>query len=133
MIFDHIGLFVPSLDKGRHHLSRLLPIASYGEEFHDAGLKVQVQFGTDSSGVRYELVAPFGEGNPVSGVLASGKGLLNHVAYRVADLPTEMTRLRANGALLIGRPCPALAFGGARVAFALTPLNFIIELIEISR
>ena len=130
MIFDHIGLFVPSLEKGRTHLSQILPITGYGEEIDDPGLKVRVQFGTDSSGVRYELVAPFGEGNPVSGVLASGKGILNHVAYRVADLPAETARLRAARALPIGEPRPAVAFRGARVAFFLTPLGFIVELIE---
>ena len=130
MIFDHIGLFVPNLEKGRTHLSRILPITGWGQEIQDPGLKVQVQFGTDVSGVRYELVAPFGEGNPVSGVLASGKGILNHVAYRVTDLPVELARLRAARALPIGDPQPAVAFDGARVAFFLTPLGFIVELIE---
>ncbi len=130
MIFDHIGLFVGDLDQGRRKLAALLPIAAWSDPIEDAGLKVRIQFATDTSGVRYELVAPFGEGDPVSGVLQSGQAILNHVAYRVADLDAELGRLRAEGALPLGPPSPAVAFGGRRVVFLLTRLRFILELVE---
>ena len=130
MIFDHIGLFVADLAIGQQKLSALLPIASVSDSIDDAGLKVRVQFCTDTCGIRYELVAPFGEGNPVSGVLENGKAVLNHVAYRVADLKTEAARLRREGAIPLGSARPAVAFEGRLVMFFLTPLRFIIELIE---
>jgi len=130
MIFDHIGLFVADLDQGRRKLKALLPIAAFSEPVEDAGLKVRIQFATDASGVRYELVAPFGEGDPVSGVLASGQAILNHVAYRVEDLDADMARLRAEGALPLGPPAPAIAFGGRRGVFLLTRVRFILELVE---
>jgi methylmalonyl-CoA/ethylmalonyl-CoA epimerase len=130
VIFDHIGLFVADLDRGRRRLGALLPIADLSEPIEDPGLKVRIQFATDTSGVRYELVAPFGEGDPVSGVLASGQAILNHVAYRVADLDAALARLRAEGALPLGPPSPAVAFGGRRVVFLLTRLRFILELVE---
>ncbi len=130
MIFDHIGLFVADLEAGREALGKLLPIAEFLPPIDDPVLKVRVQFGIDASGLRYELVAPFGEGDPVSGVLASGKNILNHVAYRVADLAAEAARLRIAGAMPLGVPKPALAFGGKRVQFFLTKLRFVVELIE---
>lgn len=130
MKFHHIGLFVADLDAGRRHLQGLLPIAATSAVIEDAGLKVRVQFCTDQSGVRYELVAPFGESNPVDGALASGKGILNHVAYTVADLDAALTAVRAQGCIPLGRPQPAVAFGGQRVMFFMSPLRFIIELIE---
>lgn len=130
MKFHHIGLFVADLDVGRRHLQGLLPIASTSTVIEDVGLKVRVQFCTDQSGVRYELVAPFGEGNPVDGALASGKGILNHVAYTVADLDAALTAVRAQGCIPLGRPQPAVAFGGQRVMFFMSPQRFIIELIE---
>jgi methylmalonyl-CoA/ethylmalonyl-CoA epimerase len=108
----------------------LIPIADLSEPIEDPGLKVRIQFATDTSGVRYELVAPFGEGDPVSGVLTSGQAILNHVAYRVADLDAALARLRAEGALPLGPPSPAVAFGGRRVVFLLTRLRFILELVE---
>lgn len=130
MIFDHIGLFVADLEAGRAKLSALLPIADESDPIDDAGLKVRVQFCYDTLGICYELVAPFGEGNPVSGVLESGKAVLNHVAYRVVDLQAEAARLRREGAIPLGPARPAVAFGGRDVMFFLTPLRFIIELIE---
>lgn len=130
MIFDHIGLFVADLAQGREKLAAMLPVERFSEPVDDEGMQVRVQFANDRSGIRYELVAPFGEGNPVSGVLASGKAVLNHVAYRVGDIAAEAARLRASGAVPLGPARAAKAFGGKAVMFFLTPLRFIIELIE---
>ena len=130
MIFDHIGLFVADLKVGREKLSAILPINDFTEEVDDHVLRVRIQFGTDSSGIRYELVAPFGDDNPVSGVLKSGKNVLNHVAYRVPDLEQAMAVMTAQDAIPLGSPLPAKAFGGRRVVFFYTSLKFIVELIE---
>lgn len=118
------------MEVGRETLSRLLPLLSYSEVIEDPLLKVRVQFCTDTSGIRYELVAPFGEGNPVSGVLERDTNILNHVAYRVTDLKAEALRLRKAGSILLGPARPAVAFGGRPVMFLLTPMRFIVELIE---
>ena len=130
MIFHHVGLFVPDLATGREKLAAMIPIASVSAAVDDPGLKVRVQLCTDASGVTYELVAPFGEGNPVTGVIENGRAILNHVAYTVSDLAAESERLRQGGAVPLGPARPAEAFDGAPVAFFLTPLRFIIELIE---
>ena len=130
MRFEHIGIFVQSLEKGHFHLSECFQIVDFTDPVDDYALKVRVQFCTDSSGIRYELVSPLGEENPVSGILKSGKNVLNHVAYRVENIELEIQRLRENGCLPFGEPTPALAFSGRRVVFLLTPLRFIIELVE---
>jgi methylmalonyl-CoA/ethylmalonyl-CoA epimerase len=130
MIFHHIGVFVGSLKDGREVINKLISIKEFTKPVDDQILKVSIQFCVDASGIRYELVAPFGENNPVSGILKSGKNILNHIAYTVTDIDKEIIRLRKNGSLPLGDPKPALAFGGNRVAFLLTPLRFIIELIE---
>jgi len=130
--FDHIGVFVPTLDVGREQVAALLPITHFTDPVDDELLRVSVQFGVDESGVRYELVAPFGSETPVDTVLKSGKNILNHVAYRVTDLDAQISRLRAEGAIPLSAPQPAVAFNSSRVIFFLTPLRFIIELIESS-
>lgn len=130
MIFDHIGVFVPSLESGRAHLETFLGIKTWHEAVEDPLLKVKVQFGEDTSGIRYEAVAPFGEGDPVTPVLRSGRNILNHVAYRVGDLVGKLAQLREAGGLPLGPPRPAVAFAGKRVAFVLTPLRMVVELIE---
>jgi methylmalonyl-CoA/ethylmalonyl-CoA epimerase len=130
MVFDHIGLFVHDIAEGRREAEAILPVRAWEEPIDDELLRVRVCFGTDNSGLRYELVAPFGHPNPVSGVLESGHNVLNHVAYRVPELAAAMARLQKAGARPISRPTPARAFNGARVVFLLTKLHFIVELIE---
>jgi methylmalonyl-CoA/ethylmalonyl-CoA epimerase len=130
MIFDHLGVFVADIAQGREALTQLLGAMQWSDVFDDPGIKVRVQFGTDPSGVCYELVAPFGLGNPVDGALGAGVNILNHVAYRTADLDGEMKRMRRLGAIPTGRPMAAVAFGGRRVVFLINKLRFIIELIE---
>jgi methylmalonyl-CoA/ethylmalonyl-CoA epimerase len=128
--FHHLGIFVKSIEEGKRLLGETIPIREWDRTFEDAGLHVSVCFGMDASGIRYELVAPFGEPNPVSGVLSSGRNILNHVAYTVGDMESAMKMLRSAGAIPMGAPRPAVAFGGANVAFFLTSIGIIIELVE---
>lgn len=130
MQFDHIGIFVASLPQGRDSLSDLLQVSDWSDEVHDDNLKISVQFGRDESGQRYELVAPRGEGNPVDGTLARRANLLNYVAYRVADLDEAMAHWRDARAIPLGAPVSAKALDGAKVVFFMSPLGFIVELIE---
>ncbi len=130
MTFDHIGIFVPDLAEGRRMLAAIVPIESWSEDFEDPLWAVRICFGATASGFRYELIAPFGTPNPVSGALAAGKNLLNHLAYLVADIDAAADDLRATGAVPMGPARPAVAFAGARVMFFLTALGFIMELIE---
>lgn len=130
MKFDHVGLFVRTLAGGQTHLAALLPISQWTVPVDDPVINARIQFGTDSSGVRYELVAPLEPGGPVDQALATGNNLLNHIAYRVADLDGQIRRLRRQGCIPTGAPKPAAAFGGRRVVFLLTPLHFILELVE---
>ncbi len=130
MTFDHIGVFCRSLPDGMAVLKATLPIVRASEEFHDPGLRISCQFLWDSAGVCYETVAPLGEGNPVEGSLKSGRNILNHVAYTVDDVDAAMAYFLARQAYTLAEPKPAVAFGGRRVAFVLTPMLFILELIE---
>lgn len=130
MHFDHVGVFVKSLELGHAMMKEILPIVSASESFHDPLLGVSVQFLYDTDGVCYEIVAPNGPDNPVDPVLADQRTILNHVAYRAVDFDARIARLRESRCLPLGPPQPAVAFGGARVAFFLTPLRMIIELIE---
>ncbi len=130
MIFDHIGIFVKDIDHGSDELKSYFNIIYESESFRDAKLKVIVKFLYDESNICYEVVAPLGEDNPVEMVLSSGKNILNHLAYKSDNLEKDIERLREKGAIPITKPEPAIAFNGARVIFLLTPLRFIIELIE---
>lgn len=130
MEFDHLGVFVKTLEQGRAVLESIVPIAAASDPVHDPLLRVSVQFLRDTSGIRYEIVAPNGQGNPVDAVLSEQRNTLNHVAYRAKDFDAQVARLREARCMPLGEPRPAAAFGGARVMFFLTPLRMIVELIE---
>ena len=103
------------------------------ERFDDPRLGVSVRFARDPAGIVYELIAPLGDASPVARALKSRSNLLNQIAYRTRSLESSITRLRSQRALPLGPPAPAVAFGGARVQFLMTPFDFVIELIELDR
>ena len=130
MRFDHIGIFVKELVEGRRLLEAMFGIERWTEVFEDPGIGVYVQFGLGTDGPCYELVAPRGQNSPVDGALRTGKNILNHVAYLTGDLDGDGERLRALGGVAVSAAQPAVAYGGQRVQFWLTPLRMIVELVE---
>lgn len=130
MKFHHIGVVARDLDAARAHLSATLAIAEWSATVDDPGIGVSVCFGQDGSGVRYELIAPLGNGSPVAGHLGEDRAILNHVAYTVPNLDQAAADLRAARCFPLGAAQPAKAFSGRRVQFFMSPLRFIIELIE---
>ncbi len=139
--FDHIGLIVADLAAGRAFLEAALGIACWTPVTHDPGIRVSVQFGSAQfasaqlgsaagSAVVYELIAPLGEDSPIAGALRQGKSILNHVAYLTPDLAESAARLRALSCFAAGEPQPAVAYHGRLIQFWVSPLRFIIELIE---
>jgi len=130
MQFDHLGLVVKSLAKGRKTLAATLGIQEWTEQFDDAVNGVRLQFGRDPSGICYELLEPLDENSPVYPALTAGKAILNHVAYLVSDLAAAGSRLRAAGSAPTSEPKPAIAYGGKHIQFFVTPLRFVVELIE---
>jgi methylmalonyl-CoA/ethylmalonyl-CoA epimerase len=130
MKFDHVGIVVDNIGKGRHFLATTFGIEHWTKVFEDAGIGVYVQFGIGPDGPCYELIAPLNSDSPVSGVLKDGHNILNHVAYLVTDLDFAATALRSFGCFPVTDPQPAIAYQGNSVQFFLSPLRFIVELIE---
>jgi methylmalonyl-CoA/ethylmalonyl-CoA epimerase len=130
MEFDHIGVVVASLCRGRSALQNGYGVSRWTEEYSDEINAVQVQFGRDPTGLCYELIAPLGPASPVSRTQRRGTNITNHVAFRVSSLPRQRDKLLLTGFHPLGDPNPALAFGGAAIQFFLSPINSIIELVE---
>jgi methylmalonyl-CoA/ethylmalonyl-CoA epimerase len=130
MQFDHVGLVVKSVAKGREVLSQMLRIEDWTEEFCDPVNGVRLQFGRDPAGVVYELLEPLDESSPVYPALAGGKAILNHVAYLVDDLGAAGEHMRRAGCAPTSEPKPAIAYDGRNIQFFVSSLRFVIELIE---
>jgi methylmalonyl-CoA/ethylmalonyl-CoA epimerase len=130
MKFDHLGLVVENLERGRISLQQMLPIRAWTDEFVDPGNGVRCQFGQDAAGFLFELLEPLGRDSPIAAALDKGRAILNHIAYLVPDLAAGRDHLRAARCLPTGPPQPAVAYCGRPIQFFFTPLNFVIELIE---
>jgi methylmalonyl-CoA/ethylmalonyl-CoA epimerase len=130
MRFHHIGVVCGTLAEGRSGLEALFGPVGWTQPFRDDIQQVIVQFGTDSSGIRYEIIVPMIHSSPVGMSLCQGKNIFNHVAYLVPSLDEHAARLRQAGCLPVNSPEPAVAFKGARIQFFFSPLKCLVELIE---
>ena len=128
--FDHIGLVVSDMAEGRKFLEEMFGLDRWTKVFEDPGIGVYVQFGRTTEGPCYELISPLGEASPVATALKRGINILNHVAYLTKNLDADALRLQELGSLMAGPAKPAVAYGGSRVQFWITPQRFMVELIE---
>ena len=129
MKFHHLGIFVSNIKKGEDFFNSLIKIKKTSKMINDKKLGVKVKFLYDNKNICYELIAPLGPNNPVSKVLKNKTNILNHVAYKVKNLNQAISYMRKKNCAPITKPMFAKAFK-RKVIFFLTPLNFIIELIE---
>lgn len=129
--FHHIGIFVKETEIGIKYFENLLDLQNKSNLIIDKKMGVKVQFLYDKENICYELVAPNEQQpNPVSKSLDDNKNLLNHIAYTSNLFETDIKKIRDAGSIPLGIPMNAKAFNEARVIFFLTPLKFIIEVIE---
>jgi len=129
MKLHHLGMAVRDLSDARHYMERL-GATVITEVFNDETQNVKVQF-IDLGGQPIELVAPLGTPSPVDGVLKSGRRWY-HLCYEVADLDDTIKEWSSRGAILLGRPVPAVAFQGRRIVFMMTDQQDLFEFLEIT-
>ena len=130
MKFHHIGVVADSIRTGINYFETSLPKMSTSIAIKDPELAVEVCFLEDSSGLRFEIIAPLTSESPIMNALGKRQNILNHLAYSDSDFEEKLVALRRNGHIPLGPPKPAVAFDGSRVVFLLSPLGFILELIE---
>lgn len=131
--FNHIGVAVPAIAQAVESYRAIFNYSVLSGPFEDPIQKVSVCFmGSGGGDVTIELVEPLSEDSPVSRALAKGIGAY-HVCYEVRDLEQAMAHVRANGCLLLGKPVPAVAFGGRHIAWFYTPARQLVELVEEER
>ena len=130
MKFHHIGIFLSNIKTGETFFKKIIKIKRKSRIFFDIKLGVKVRFLYDDSGICYEIVAPHGKNNPVNKVLKKKGNILNHVAYETKNLKKTINYLREINCAPITKPQSAKAFNNRKIIFFLTPLNFIIEIIQ---
>ena len=130
LTFDHIGILAKDVDAATLELAGAINAVEATVRFDDPELTVSVRFLRDRSGVVYEMIAPLGESSVVSGALRKNANIINQLAYKTSSLSADAAFLKSKGYMPLGPMKPAVAFGGGHVQFMMSPMGFIVELIE---
>lgn len=130
MRLHHLGVVVPDLAAAIAHYRRTLQLEPQApgivrDPEQDADL---VMLAPPAGGVGTELISPASPGSALH-AQARRSGIA-HSCYEVEDLQASVARLREAGALLVRAPCPAVLFGGRRIAFLYLKTAHLIELLE---
>ena len=130
----HIGCVVGSIEDQIEGYRLSLQATSVSPIFEDPIQRVRVIFLAlpTQGGVQFELVQPLAPGSPVSRFLEKGGGL-HHLCYEVDDLESQIHAMKAQRALLMRSPQPAVAFDGRRIAWMRTAEGLLVEYLERSK
>ncbi|MFY9265050.1 MAG: methylmalonyl-CoA epimerase [Solirubrobacterales bacterium] len=111
---DHIGVAVEDIDAALELYCSTFEMAiQHRETVDQQGVEAVLLEVGDG---HVELLRPLGPDTPV-GKFIENRGVgMHHVAYRVADVGAELTRLRAAGVELIDET-PRIGIRGSSVAF----------------
>lgn len=132
--FHHLAYAVANIESHlAHFVMPLLDPIHVSTIVEDPIQRVRVCFVTVGGGALIELVEPLGADSPAHAYLGDHRGGLYHVCYEVDNIETTIVRFRTARCLLLSKPVPAVAFGGRRIAFLLTPARDLIELVEVQR
>jgi|TARA_B110000305_G_C19071215_1_gene461732 methylmalonyl-CoA/ethylmalonyl-CoA epimerase len=132
LIFNHFGIFVKNIKISEKHLSAFIEKGKSSKLILDKKLGIKAKLFYDKKKICYELVEPYGKNNPVSGFLKRGTNILNHVAYTSKNFDKTLNELRDNKFMQISIINYSKLFK-SRIVFFISPLNYIIEIIELKK
>jgi methylmalonyl-CoA/ethylmalonyl-CoA epimerase len=130
-VFHHVGLAVRDLSKAIPSYKALLGYELRSGPFDDPIQRVSVCFLSRGEGdVTLELVAPLGPNSPVTLTLKKGGGTY-HICYLVPDIDAAIRHLTRNGSMLLSGPVPAVAFEMRQIAWLMTEVDLLVELVQL--
>ncbi|WP_158789663.1 VOC family protein [Granulicella sp. L46] len=128
----HVGVAVPDIDAAASMFESLLGYRVISGPFDDPIQKVTVNFMTQSDAdvAEIELIAPLTEDSPLRTVLNKNGGGAYHLCFETNNLDGALAHVRSKGCIVLGKPAPAVAFGGRRIAWFYTRTRQLFELVE---
>jgi methylmalonyl-CoA epimerase len=111
---DHVAIVVKDLDAAIRLYTETLGFSLvYREIVADQGIEA---VGVRTGDAVIELLRPLDEGSPIAKYRGEAETKLHHTAYRVADIRSELARLKAAGVRLIDEE-PRQGAHGNTIAF----------------
>jgi methylmalonyl-CoA/ethylmalonyl-CoA epimerase len=128
----HIGYVVASIPEIAEGFAKSIHADWDGLILHDPLQGVHVSFFANRA-VRQqamvELVAPADDNSPVINFLKKGGGL-HHFCFEVDDLAQQLSQAQQQGAIVVRKPLPAVAFNNRRIGWVYTPEKLLVEYLE---
>lgn len=129
---DHIGIAVNNLDSGSTFW-RILGLEQGDDELNEEqGVNIRF-FGTEhgDDATRIELLSPTGPDTPIGRFLEKHGPGVQQIAFRVDDLESLLSKLKAEGVRLINET-PTQGAHGSRIAFVhpSSTGGVLVELLE---
>lgn len=120
----HIGIACQDIQQGIEFVEATYDVIATSEVIYDPLQDANLCLLQTAHDIAIELVS----GSQVQGMLQQGVSLY-HTCFEVPDLEAEIAVYRAQGAMLVAPPKPALLFDSRRVCFLQTPIG-LVELLE---
>ena len=126
---NHIAIATPSLDDAIKTYKDMLGVKiSDPVDQIDHGVKVVF---IELPNTKIELLEPLGENSPIENFLDKNKkGGIHHICFEVEDIDSAITRLKRDGAAILGDGKAKIGAHGKPVIF-LHPKDFNGTLIEL--
>ena len=128
--FHHVGVAVRNLAKAIPIYKTLWGYEIESGPFDDPVQNVSVCFLRRGEGdPALEIVAPLGPKSPIDLILKKGGGPY-HICYQVMNINAAIRHLTEHGSLLLSGPVPAVAFEMREIAWLMTEVDLLIELLQ---
>jgi methylmalonyl-CoA/ethylmalonyl-CoA epimerase len=127
--FHHVGVVTGALDAAVGFYRELGYEAS--ERFVQEDQQLDIVLMTRRGDPLVELIQPSGPESPALGWIKRIQAGPYHTCYAVARMEPSLEAFRELGLLPVFGPRPAVAFGGARVAFLWSATVGLLELVEL--
>ncbi len=128
----HVGYVVESIPDSIEKFAASIYSTWDGRITHDPLQGVHVAFLANRAlptQPMVELVAPAGEQSPVTAFLQKGGGL-HHLCFEVDNLEKQLQEAKTQGAVVVRKPVPAVAFNNRRIAWIYTEGKLLVEFLE---
>lgn len=132
MVIDHVGIVVPSLDRGIAQWRDTFGYSEVTSPVVNTRQRVRVVFLSKPGSCTVKLVEPLETSSPVAALAARGGGL-HHLCFRCADLDAGIAELAGAGGRVLAAPQPGEAFENEPIAFVFAGNGLNVELIATDR
>lgn len=127
--FHHVGVAVKSIEHSLEFLKNLGTTDGFSTIVVDDRQNVKLAIGK-WNGLTIELVEGIGEKNPVAGWLKREVALY-HLCFETDNFDRVVNELAKGDYILVSPPMPSRLFDEKRIAFFMTELGFLIEILEV--